>query len=55
VHNEELHKMFSSPHIIRMNKRNIWAGHVDRMVAVRNVGLYTILIDESEGNLDVDE
>jgi hypothetical protein len=25
------------------------------MVAVRNVGLYTILTDECEGNLDVDE
>jgi hypothetical protein len=30
LHNEELHKLYSSPNIIRMikSRRMIWAGHV---------------------------
>jgi hypothetical protein len=32
LHNEELHKLYSSPSIIRMSKlRMRWAGHVTRM------------------------
>jgi hypothetical protein len=33
LHNEELHNLYSSPSIIRMNKsrRMRWAGHVARM------------------------
>jgi hypothetical protein len=33
LHNEELHKLYSSPSIIRMikSKRMRWAGHVARM------------------------
>jgi hypothetical protein len=38
LYNEELHKSYSSSSIIRMIKsgRMIWAGHVARMVAMRN-------------------
>jgi hypothetical protein len=33
LHNEELHKLYSSPNIIRMikSRRMRWAGHVARM------------------------
>jgi hypothetical protein len=38
LHNEELHKLYSSPSIIRMIKpsRMRWAGHVASMVERRN-------------------
>jgi hypothetical protein len=44
LHNEELHKLYSSPSIIRMNKsrRMRWAGHVARMGEKRNA--YRILV-----------
>jgi hypothetical protein len=37
-HNEELHNLYSSPNIIRMNKsrRMRWMAHVARMEAMRN-------------------
>jgi hypothetical protein len=37
-HNEELHKLYSSPNIIRMikSKRMRWAGHVARIAAKGN-------------------
>jgi hypothetical protein len=33
LHNEELHNLYSSPHIIRQvkSRRMRWAGHVERM------------------------
>jgi hypothetical protein len=33
LHNEELHKLYSSPNIIRVfkSRRMTWAGHVARM------------------------
>jgi hypothetical protein len=38
LHNEELHNLFASPHIIRVikTKRMRWAGHVAYMGKVRN-------------------
>jgi hypothetical protein len=49
LHNEELHNLYSSPHIIRMikSRRMRWAGYVARMVAGRNA--YRILVGKSEG------
>jgi hypothetical protein len=43
--NEELHNLYSSPNIIRMNKsrRMRWAGNVARMGETRNA--YRILVD----------
>jgi hypothetical protein len=45
LHNEELHGLYSSPSIIRINKSiwMRWAGHVARMEAKRNV--YRLLFD----------
>jgi hypothetical protein len=38
LHNEELHKLYSTPNIIRMinSRRMRWAGHVARMREKRN-------------------
>jgi hypothetical protein len=38
LYNEELHNLYSSPRIIRINKsrRMRWVGHVTRMVERRN-------------------
>jgi hypothetical protein len=49
LHNEELHRLYSSPSIIRMMKsrRMRWAGHVARMGEKRNA--YRILLGKSEG------
>jgi hypothetical protein len=41
LHNEELHKLYSSPRRMR------WAGHVARMVEKRNA--YRILVSKPEG------
>jgi hypothetical protein len=48
LHNEELHGLYSSPGIVRVIKarRMSWAGHVERMGAVR--GAY-ILVGRPEG------
>jgi hypothetical protein len=49
LHNEELHNLYSSPSIIRMNtsRRMRWAGHVARMGAKTNA--YRILVRMPEG------
>jgi hypothetical protein len=47
--NEELHKLYSSPNIIRMinSRRMGWVGHVARMGETRNA--YRILVGKTEG------
>jgi hypothetical protein len=49
LHNEELHRLYSSPSIIRMikSRRMRWAGHVARMGERRNA--YSILAEKPEG------
>jgi hypothetical protein len=49
VHNEELHRLYSSPSIIRMikSRRMRWAGHVARMGEKRNA--YRILMGKPGG------
>jgi hypothetical protein len=49
LHDEKLHKLYSSPNIIRMIKprRMRWAGNVERMVVMRNT--YEILVGKPEG------
>jgi hypothetical protein len=49
LHNEELHKLYSSPSIIRMikSRRMRWAGHVARMGEKRKA--YRILVGKPEG------
>jgi hypothetical protein len=49
LHNEELHKLYSSPDIIRQvkSRRMRWAGHVARMGEERKV--YKVLVGKSEG------
>jgi hypothetical protein len=44
LHKEELHNLYSSPHIIRMikSRRMRWAGHVTRMGEKMNA--YRILV-----------
>jgi hypothetical protein len=49
LHNEELHKLYSSPNTIRMikSRRMRWARYVARMRGARNA--YRILEGEQEG------
>jgi hypothetical protein len=49
LHNEELHKVYSSPSIIRIikSRRMRWPGHVARMGENRNA--YRILVGMPEG------
>jgi hypothetical protein len=49
LHNEELHKLYSSPSIIRMitSRKMRWTGHVARMEERRNE--YRILVGKPEG------
>jgi hypothetical protein len=49
LHNEELHKFYSSLNIIRMikSRRMRWAGHLIRMGKTRNG--YWILVGKPEG------
>jgi hypothetical protein len=49
LHNEELHKLYPSPNIIRMMKsrRMRWAGHVARMGETKDA--YRILVGKPEG------
>jgi hypothetical protein len=49
LHNEELHKLYSSPSIIRIikSRRMRWAGHVARMGEKRDV--YRILVGKPVG------
>jgi hypothetical protein len=48
LHNEELHKLYSSPSIIRIikSRRMRWAGHVARLGEKRNA--YRILVGKPE-------
>jgi hypothetical protein len=48
LHNEELHRLYSSPRIIRMikSRKMRWAGHVTRMGEKRNA--YRILVGKPE-------
>jgi hypothetical protein len=48
LHNEELHKLYCSPSIIRITKsrRMRWAGHVARMGQKRNA--YRILVGKQK-------
>jgi hypothetical protein len=49
LHSGELHKLYSSPDIIRQikSRRMRWAGHVARMGEGRN--LYRVLVGKPEG------
>jgi hypothetical protein len=49
LHNDELHSLYSSPHIVRVikSRRLRWAGHVARMGEGR--GVYSVLDGEPEG------
>jgi hypothetical protein len=49
LHNEELHRLYSSSSIIRVIKarRTRWVGHVERMGEVR--GAYNILVARPDG------
>jgi hypothetical protein len=49
LHNEELHRLYSSPSIIRMieSRRMSWVGHVVRMGEKRNA--YRIFVGKPEG------
>jgi hypothetical protein len=49
LHNEELHNLYSSPSVIRMNKskRMRWAGYVARMGEKRKA--YRMLVEKPEG------
>jgi hypothetical protein len=51
LHNEELHKLYSSPSIIRIikSRRMRWAAHVARMWEKRNA--YRILVGKPKGTL----
>jgi hypothetical protein len=50
VHNEELHKLYSSPKIIGIvkSRRMKWEGYVARIREKRNA--YRILVGKPEGN-----
>jgi hypothetical protein len=49
LHNDELHSLYSSPHIVRVIKarRMRWVGHVARMGEGR--GVYRVLVGRPEG------
>jgi hypothetical protein len=49
LHNDELHRLYSSPNIVRMikSRRMKWAGHVARMGEGR--GVYRVLVGRPEG------
>jgi hypothetical protein len=49
MHYEELHKLYSSPNIIRIikSRRMRWAGHVGRVGENRNA--YRILVGKPDG------
>jgi hypothetical protein len=43
LYNEELHKLYLSPNIVRVDKLSrVWAGYVARMGGIRNA--YSILV-----------
>jgi transcription termination factor 2 len=49
VHNDELHNLYSSPHIVGVikSRRMRWAGHVARMEEGR--GVYRVFVGRLEG------
>jgi hypothetical protein len=49
LHNDELHRLYSSPNIVRVikSRRMRWAGHVARMGEGR--GVYRILVGRPKG------
>jgi hypothetical protein len=49
LHNNELHRLFSSLNIVRVinSRRMRWAGHVERLGERR--GVYTVLVGRPEG------
>jgi hypothetical protein len=49
LHNDELHNLYSSPNVVRVNKsgRLRWAGHVAQMGEGR--GVYRVLVGRHEG------
>jgi hypothetical protein len=49
LHNDELHRLYSSPNIVRVIKssRMRWAGHVARLGEGR--GVYRVLVGRPEG------
>jgi hypothetical protein len=49
LHNDELHRLYSSPNIVReiKSRRMRWAGHVARIGEGR--GVYRVLVGTSEG------
>jgi hypothetical protein len=53
LHNDELHSLYSSPNIVRVNKsrKMRWAGHVARMGEGR--GVYRVLVGKPEWNIPV--
>jgi hypothetical protein len=48
MHNEDLHRMYTSPNIIKVikSRRVRWAGHASRTGNLRNA--YTILVGRPE-------
>jgi hypothetical protein len=58
LHNEELHKLNSSPSIIRMieSRRMTWTGHVARMGTKRNIyTICTIFVGKPEGKKPLED
>jgi hypothetical protein len=54
LHNEEVHKLYSSPSIIGIiMSRMRWAGHLARMGEKRNA--YSILVGKPEGKKETTE
>jgi hypothetical protein len=51
LHNDELHRLYSSPNILRVikSRRMRWAGHVARMGEGRSV--YRVLVGRPEGKI----
>jgi hypothetical protein len=49
LHNDELHRLYSSPNTVRVikSRRMGWAGHVARMREGR--GIYRVLVGKPEG------
>jgi hypothetical protein len=47
LHNDELHRLYSSPNIVRMITSRRWAGHLARIGEGR--GVYRVLVGRSEG------
>jgi hypothetical protein len=49
LHNDQIHNLYSSPNIVRVNKpgKMRWAGHVARMG--EGTGVYRVLVGRFEG------